>query len=489
MELKWEYSIGIFLTKIDKEYTVSMKKMIFYLIFLSSGYGVFSQTSDNQYKKPLKEVVEEIENRYQVRIRDPENLIQDQWITYADWRFRPDVVETLENIFSSVSITVIQEGQDKYKLKRYEYYRMPVQEGKEILDHLASGYHDVTTWEKRKSELRACLRKALRLNPMPACPHSKPIVTAMRKMNGYGVQNMAIETLPGLYVCGSLYQPLEVKDKIPVILSPNGHFQKGRYNKDIQIRCAMLAKMGAMVFTYDLFAYGESLLQFDAQDHKRSLAMTIQALNSIRILDYLLSLPVVDTSRVGITGASGGGSQTMLITALDDRIKVSVPVAMLSCYFYGGCPCESGMPVHLCGGGTNNVEMAAMAAPRPQLVISDGGDWTAHVPEIEYPYLQQIYSFYGKADMVSNIHLANEQHDYGPSKRRAMYRFMAEHLNLDIEKIKDSSGKIDESTVSIEESSAMYVFGKEGELLPENAIKGFYNLVSVFEHRPKPINK
>ena len=97
--------------------------------------------------------------------------------------------------------------------------------------------------------------------------------------------------------------------------------------------------------------------------------MTIQVLNSTRILDYLISLPEANAELVAITGASGGGSHTMLMTALDDRIKVSVPVVMLSCYFYGGCPCESGLPIHLCGKGTNNAEIAAMAAPRPQMVV------------------------------------------------------------------------------------------------------------------------
>jgi hypothetical protein len=99
-------------------------------------------------------------------------------------------------------------------------------------------------------------------------------------------------------------------------------------------------------------------------------------LNGMRILDWLLTLKDADPTRVGITGASGGGSQTMLLTAIDDRIKVSVPVAMMSSYHSGGCPCESGMGVHLCGEGTNNVEIASMAAPRAQMIISDGKDWT-----------------------------------------------------------------------------------------------------------------
>jgi len=231
-----------------------------------------------------------------------------------------------------------------------------------------------------------------------------------------------------------------------------------------------------MAFSYDLFAWGESLLQFKPEDHRRSLSMTIQVLGSIRILDYLLSLKDADTSRVAITGGSGGGSQTVLITALDNRIKVSAPVVSLSSYFYGGCPCESGMPVHDCSGRTDNVEIAAMAAPRPQLLVSDGGDWTDRLPEHDFLYLQKMYSWYGKKDNVQNVHLPLEKHDFGINKRTAVYEFMAKQLGLNVKAIQDKEGKIDESGITIEKEEQMHVFGDHGELLPANAVKGFDQL-------------
>ena len=300
-------------------------------------------------------------------------------------------------------------------------------------------------------------------------------------MNGYTIQNVAIETLPGLYVCGSLYQPIKPKGKMPIVLNPDGHFGDGRYRADCQYRCAMQAKMGAVAFSYDLFAWGESLLQFKTEDHRRSLAQTIQALNSIRILDYLFSLKGVDTSRVAITGGSGGGSQTMLISAIDDRIKVSVPVVMLSSYHSGGCPCESGMGTHLCGNGTNNVEIAAMAAPRPQLIVSDGKDWTQHVPQQEFPFLKNVYSFYSKTEMVKNVHLPDEGHDYGVSKRIALYNFLAQYLGLNANAVKNKEGRFDESGVMIEPFSAMYVFGGKVENLPANRLTSFEQLEQVFK--------
>lgn len=452
--------------------------LIFFLFFCSR---LFSQTADDQFRKPLKEVISDIEQRFNVKIRYSEDLVKDRWITYAGWRFRPDLEKTLSNILSSQDITFTKEAEGKYKLQNYQYHLKTPEEGKQQLEYLWSRFHDVPSWETRKAELRDCMWKALKLFPLPPKTHSKPIITGKRTMNGYTIENVAIETLPGVYVSGSLYRPLKSKGKIPVILNPDGHFGDGRYRADCQYRCAMQARMGAIAFSYDLFAWGESALQFKSSDHRKSLAMTVQALNSIRILDWLLSFKEADPNRVAITGGSGGGSQTMLITALDDRIRLSVPVVMMSSYHSGGCPCESGMGVHLCGNGTNNVEIAAMAAPRPQLVISDGKDWTQQVPQVEFPYLKKVYNFYGKGSEVENVHLPKEGHDYGLSKRLAMYDFIARHFHLDIRKVQDKNGKIDESPVTIEKYPAMYVFGEKGEKLPANAVRDFSQLEKMFD--------
>jgi hypothetical protein len=442
----------------------------------------FGQTnsSDNDYKKPLKQVLTEIQDRFKVKIKYSEDMVKDRVVPYADWRYKATAAKTLASVLAPLDMKVNEEGPNAFKLKYYEYSRMTVEDGQEKLVYLSSKYNNKLSWEKRKTDLRPCMLEALQLSPMPAKPKSKPIITNKRVMDGYTIENIAIETLPGLYVSGSLYKPLKIKGKIPVMLCPDGHFGDGRYRADGQYRYAMLARMGAMAISYDLFAWGESLLQFKGEDHRRSLAMTVQALNSFRILDYMLSLKETDPNRVGITGASGGGSQTMLITALDDRIKLSVPVVMLSSYFSGGCPCESGQPVHLCGGGTNNDELAAMAAPRSQLVISDGSDWSANVPDTDLPYLKTIYGYYGKPDMVQNAHFPKEGHDYGKSKRLAMYDFVAKQFNLNINAVKDADGKIDESKITIEKYQAQYVFGPNGENLPKNAIHGFQELEKLF---------
>ena len=443
------------------------------------------QSSDAQYRKPLKQVLSEIEQHFGVKIKYADSMVQDKSVLYADWRYRTDADATLENVLRPLDMKVNKEGATTYKLKYYEYYRWPVEDGKKKLDYLSSLYNDVPSWEKRKQALKQCLAEALQLSPLPAKPASAPIIVNKRNMGDYTIENIAIETLPGLYVSGSIYRPAKFKGKIPVVLCPDGHWEKCRYRPDCQYRCATLARLGCIAVSYDLFAWGESLLQFKDEDHRRSLAQTIQALDAIRMLDYMLTLKEADTSRVAISGGSGGGSQTILITALDDRIKLSAPIVSLSCYMYGGCPCESGMPIHFCGGGTDNPEIAAMAAPRPMLIVSDGKDWTDHVPEIELPYLQKMYGYYGKPGNVKDVHLPTEGHDFGISKRTPLYEFIAEHFRLDIKTIKDISGKIDETPVTIEEESAMYTFGKKGEKLPANAIHGFDALEKLFNNITK----
>ena len=314
-----------------------------------------------------------------------------------------------------------------------------------VLEGLATQYHDRASWEKRAALIRQGIIEGAELGHMPAkrfdfvdtarhAGSQNILYTGRHLGNGYIVRNVAIETLPGYYLTGNLYVPdtrKVVSGRValrPGVLVPHGHFYHpdGRFQDDLQKLCATLARMGAVVFTYDMVGFGDD----SVCDHEISKALKLQTYNSIRALDFLLGLGV-DTSRVAVTGASGGGTQTILLTALDSRVKVAVPIVMVSAHFFGGCICESGMPIHRRPTHlTNNVEIAALAAPRPMLLISDDSDWTKNCPKLEYPYIRKIYGWYGAESKVENVHLPGEGHDLGLSKREAVYRFLAKYLRL-----------------------------------------------------------
>jgi sugar phosphate isomerase/epimerase len=460
---------------------VSSFKLFFFCVSVTLWqYSSSQQNSDNWYSKPLQQVLQDVQKKYGITIKMDEKMIANKTVTYADWKYRNDVEQTLDNILKPLELKVKKEGNKKYKLSTYEYYRWNVEEGWAELDRIAAQYKNIDEWDKRKQVLKPALLEALQLKKIPAALKTQPIITPQRKMDGYTIENMAIEYLPGVWVSGSLYKPTEYKGKIPVVLHPQGHWDKHRYRADCQYTSAAIAKMGSMVFNYDMFAWGESMLQVKYEDHRRSLAMSLQLLASKRILDYLLTLKDADSSRVAVTGGSGAGTHTIMFTAIDDRIKISAPIVSLSSYFYGGCPCESGMPVHQCAGKTDNIEIAALGAPKPMLVVSDAGDWTDKMPEHDFPYLQKIYGYYSKQENVTNVHLPNDKHDFGFNKRKPLYEFLAKNFNLNLSAIQNTDKQIVDTVITLEPEKAFYVFGDNGEKFPAHAVKGFENIEQLF---------
>ena len=427
-----------------------MKRLLFCLMMMVGMLlEALAQSYETQYRRPVNNVMQDVAKRFGVKFRfDSDVDTAGVMLTYADFRIRPYSLEqTLDNICKHLGWNWWKQNGNLYRIKLYEYPRRHVDEGRQMLDYLAAKYHNAQEWEVRRAILKKEVRERLEIDAfLDSCvKDAKPILSKVRKHDGYTTQNICIELIPGQHIFGTIYAS-QKKGLKPLIICPDGHWPS-RYRDDEQQRLATLARMGAVCVDFDLYGYGQSAAEVG--DHRTARAHIFQAACGLKLLDYLLNnRKDIDPKRVAANGGSGGGTHTVLLALLDDRITASAPVVHVASHFDGGCPCESGMPVQLAGGGTCEAELAAIIAPRPLLLVSDGGDWTSSNPELEYPFIQRIFGFYDAKDQVRNIHLPDERHDFGPNKRQAVYDFFADIFALD-------RSMIDESKVTIEPEEIM----------------------------------
>jgi dienelactone hydrolase len=367
------------------------------------------------------------------------------------------------------------------------------EQGRAQLEEFSRQFNNAQEWKERAERIRRGIRSGMRLDSAPEKTPIKLLSHGKRVFDGYSVENVAFESFPGFFVTGNLYRPAgrsPSPGSYSGILCPHGHFMSspgdpgGRFREDMQRRCATLAKMGAVVLAYDMIGWGES----DQMNHRDRYVLTLQTWNSMRSIDMLMSLPEVDPKRIGVTGASGGGTQSFILAALDERVRVSIPVVMVSAHFYGGCTCESGLPIHKGEHHvTNNADIAALAAPRPQLLISatwrgEGSarrkDQSCNTPEVEYPYIRRVYSLLGAEQNVENIHF-HEGHDYGYAKRIGAYRFFAKHLKLDLSTVLDRDDKVDESFVRVLKKDDLHAWTADHPR-PKHALQGAAAIEAAF---------
>jgi len=338
--------------------------------------------------------------------------------------------------------------------------------------HLADAAAAVMTaekWNARAEQIRRAILRATQLPPHDARRPPRCIRHSLRAHDGYTVENLALETLPGFWATCCLYRPAGRGGPFPAVLNCHGHAREGRFNEHVQKRCATLARMGAAVLSINMVGFGDC----DQLPHKVPFALALQLWDNMRALDFLAGMDGADPNRIAVTGSSGGGSQTFLLAAVDGRVAVSVPVAMVSGHFPGGCICENGLPVRKLQGGeeVNNAEIAACAAPRPQLVVSCSADWTKNTPDVELPFLRHVYALLGAADRVEGFHDTKEGHGYQYTKRVPVYRFLARHLKLDLSAITAPDGTIDEGKSLVESEAQMRVFDA-AHRRPAGALKG-----------------
>jgi dienelactone hydrolase len=306
-------------------------------------------------------------------------------------------------------------------------------------------------WEKRAGELRHQILAASGLWPMPVKGPLNAQVFDRIEGERFTLEKVYFESYLHFFCTGNLYRPKGGGHKAPYpgVLCPHGHWNYGRLEQNpgdlnggaIPQRCMNLAMQGYVVFAYDMVGYNDSFQvpHYFSYDDKAPWGLTpegmrhwlwgvsqvgLQLWNSIRALDFVTSLPDVDRERIGMTGASGGGTQTFLLVAVDDRVKVSAPVNMISHFMQGGCICENGPNLRI---DTDNMEIGAASAPRPLLMVSTTGDWTRDSSRIEYPAIADVFGLMGARDNVAHQQFTYD-HNYNRPSREAVYRFFAKWL-------------------------------------------------------------
>lgn len=328
-------------------------------------------------------------------------------------------------------------------------------------------------WEKRAERVRRQILVSQGLWPMPTKTPLNAVIHGRTDRDEYTVEKVYFESAPGFFVTGNLYRPKHTTGKVPGVLFAHGHWADARLSESgdaellreiangeerfeeggrsrFQSMCVQLARMGCVVWQWDMLGNSDSqqlspglvhgfakqrpemntvenwgFFSPQAEAHLQSV-MGLQTLNAIRSLDFLLSLPEVDPERIAMTGASGGGTQTMLLAAIDPRVKLSFPAVMVSTAMQGGCTCENASLLRV---NTGNIEFAALFAPKPQ-GMTCANDWTKEMSTKGFPELQQIYKFLGAPDNVMLKRGEHFGHNYNAVSRGAFYSWLNRHFKL-----------------------------------------------------------
>jgi hypothetical protein len=332
-------------------------------------------------------------------------------------------------------------------------------------------------WLERAAFLRKQILASAGLLPMPEKRPLNAQVFGKLERDGYTVEKVLLETLPGFYLGGNLYRPLGRPGPFPGVVSPHGHWHYGRLENTALVsvpgRAISLARQGYVVFSYDMVGQNDTnQVPHDWLEPRKDLwnigsSMGTHLWNSIRAVDFLTSLPDVDPNRIAATGASGGGTQTFFLMAVDDRIKAAAPVNMISATSQGG-GCQTAANLRAGWTDFSNMVVGALMAPRPLMLISNGGDWTVETPKEVFPAIQSIYRLFGAEKNVTNVHFPQFIHNYNKESREAVYQFFNQHILNNPAPVPEAGFRVD---------FPQDLLALHGRVRPANAIRSLEQLV------------
>ncbi len=345
------------------------------------------------------------------------------------------------------------------------HYKMPVVTNREA-------------WLERAAFHRKQILASAGLLPMPEKTPLNPQVFGKLERDGYTIEKVLLETRPGFYLGGNLYRPRGRQGPFPAIVSPHGHWHYGRLENTAVVsvpgRAINLAKQGFVVFSYDMVGQNDTnQVPHDWEDAGQGLwgigsSMGMHLWDSIRAVDFVTSLPDVDPNRIGATGASGGGTQTFFLMAVDERVKAAAPVNMISAIMQGG-GCQAAPNLRAAWPDFSNMVVGALMAPRPLLLVSASGDWTAATPTEVFPAIQSIYRLLSVENNVETIQI-DAPHNYNKDSREAVYKFFNKTLLNNTAPVPEQPFRVD---------FPHDLLALHGRLRPANAITGLDQLVDL----------
>ena len=296
-------------------------------------------------------------------------------------------------------------------------------------------------WQEQRSRLRATLFAAMGSMPDKPCPLEAKILGTLKR-EGYRIEKLVFQSRPDVWVTATAYVPAEAKGKVPAVLAVHGHWPGARRDPVVQVRCLGLVKLGFFVLAVDAFGAGERYTTPARGTYHGALygstlwpagltLLGMQVYDNRRAVDYLKTRPEVDGDRLGITGASGGGNQTMYAGALDERFKAVVPVCSVGTYqaylHAACCVCEV-LPGALRFAAEGDV--LALVAPRALMVVSatkDAYQFSVGEAKKSIAHARPVFKLLGAEEKLRHA-VFESGHAYNQPMREAMYGWMTRWL-------------------------------------------------------------